>query len=157
MTISSSQIDSVADIDGSADSQEMLLEVQGLKTHFFLAQGIVRALEGVDFTVRRGQTVGLVGESGCGKSITARSIMAIVPSPGRVVEGEVLFHLQSQENGSVTDQVVDMTKIDAMGTQARSIRGGEISMVFQEPMTSLSPVHTIGNQIIEAILLHQEC
>ena len=102
MTISSSQIDRVADAGGAAESQEMLLEVKGLKTHFFLAQGIVRALEGVDFTVRRGQTVGLVGESGCGKSITARSIMAIVPSPGRVVEGEVLFHLQNQENGSVT-------------------------------------------------------
>ncbi|MDE0142518.1 MAG: ABC transporter ATP-binding protein [Caldilineaceae bacterium] len=156
MTISSSQIDSVTASGESAESIEMLLEVKGLKTHFFLAQGIVRALEGVDFTVRRGQTVGLVGESGCGKSITARSIMAIVPSPGRVVEGEVLFHLQNQENGSVTDQVIDMTKIDAMGTQARSIRGGEISMVFQEPMTSLSPVHTIGNQIIEAILLHQD-
>ena len=156
MTVSSTQIESLAATDESAVSQEMLLEVKGLKTHFFLAQGIVRALEGVDFTVRRGQTVGLVGESGCGKSVTARSIMAIVPHPGRVVEGEVLFHLQTQENGSVTDQVVDMTKIDAMGTQARSIRGGEISMVFQEPMTSLSPVHTIGNQIVEAILLHQD-
>ena len=73
-----------------------------------------------------------------------------------MVESDVLFHLQRQENGSITDQVIDMTKIDAMGTQARSIRGGEISMVFQEPMTSLSPVHTIGNQIIEAILLHQD-
>ena len=156
MPITSAQIDSGPATGESADLQGMLLDVRGLKTHFFLAQGIVRALEGVDFTVRRGQTVGLVGESGCGKSITARSIMAIVPSPGRVVEGEVLFHLQRQENGSVTEQVVDMTKIDAMGTQARSIRGGEISMVFQEPMTSLSPVHTIGNQIIEAILLHQD-
>ncbi len=115
MTVSSTQIDSMSATGESVDSREMLLEVRGLKTHFFLAQGIVRALEGVDFTVRRGQTVGLVGESGCGKSITARSIMAIVPSPGRVVEGEVLFHLQRQENGSITDQVIDMTKIRRHG------------------------------------------
>lgn len=150
----SAQINTSPSASGPTTSQDILLDVRGLKTHFFLAQGIVRALEGVDFTVGRGQTVGLVGESGCGKSVTARSIMAIVPNPGRVVEGEVLFHQQSQEDGS--GQVIDMTQIDPMGPAARSIRGGEISMVFQEPMTSLSPVHTIGNQIIEAILLHQD-
>lgn len=136
----------------SGNQEDVLLEVKGLKTHFFLQQGIVRAVEDVDFTVFRGQTVGVVGESGCGKSVMARSVMSIVPPPGRIVEGEILFHLREGN----TKEVVDMATIDPMGDKARSIRGAEISMVFQEPMTSLSPVHTIGNQIMEAILLHQE-
>jgi oligopeptide/dipeptide ABC transporter ATP-binding protein len=137
-------------------SQDVLLEVRGLKTEFFLQQGIVRAVQGVDFTVQRGQTVGIVGESGCGKSVMARSIMAIVPPPGRVVEGQVLFHHSPDKADGAAGEVVDMAAIDPMGTTARSIRGSAISMVFQEPMTSLSPVHTIGNQIMEAILLHRQ-
>ncbi len=137
-----------------ATSNEPLLEVRNLKTHYLLDQGTVRAVDGVDFTVKRGQTVGLVGESGCGKSVMARSILRIVPAPGRIVEGEILFY-RPNHNGSGTS-VVDMAQIDAKGAEARSIRGGEISMVFQEPMTSLSPVHTIGSQIIEAITLHQD-
>ncbi|MBI3960514.1 MAG: ABC transporter ATP-binding protein, partial [Chloroflexi bacterium] len=140
----------------AGNNADVLLEVKGLKTHFFLQQGIVRAVENVDFTVHRGQTVGVVGESGCGKSVMARSVMSIVPTPGRIVEGQVLFHLTHSEGSSSTKEVVDMAAIDPMGDKARSIRGAEISMVFQEPMTSLSPVHTIGNQIMEAILLHQE-
>jgi peptide/nickel transport system ATP-binding protein len=139
-----------------AEKQDVVLEVKGLKTHFFLQQGIVRAVEDVDFTVMRGQTVGIVGESGCGKSVMARSVMSIVPSPGRIVEGEVLFHRIKEHNGSVTKDVIDMAALDPKGAEARSIRGAEISMVFQEPMTSLSPVHTIGDQITEAILLHQD-
>ncbi|RME57842.1 MAG: ABC transporter ATP-binding protein [Caldilineae bacterium] len=135
---------------------DLLLEVKGLKTHFFLQQGIVRAVEGVDFTVHRGQTVGVVGESGCGKSVMARSVMAIVPTPGRVVEGQILFHRRVERDGSQVEEVVDMAAIDPKGDVARSIRGAEISMVFQEPMTSLSPVHSIGAQIMEAILLHQD-
>ena len=135
-------------------SDAPLLEVRNLKTHFLLDQGTVRAVDGVDFTVKRGQTVGLVGESGCGKSVMARSILRIVPAPGQIVEGEILFH-RPDRNGA-SQGVVDMAKLDAKGAEARSIRGGEISMVFQEPMTSLSPVHTIGNQIIEAITLHQD-
>lgn len=131
-----------------------LLEVRNLKTHFLLDQGTVRAVDGVDFTVQKGQTVGLVGESGCGKSVMARSILRIVPHPGEVVDGEILFH-RERGNGA-GGEIVDMAQLDATGTEARNIRGGEISMVFQEPMTSLSPVHTIGNQITEAILLHQE-
>lgn len=137
-----------------ATSNEPLLEVRNLKTYYMLDQGTVRAVDGVDFTVKRGQTVGIVGESGCGKSVMARSILRIVPAPGQIVEGEILFH-RSHRNGSGTS-VVDMAQIDAKGAEARSIRGGEISMVFQEPMTSLSPVHTIGSQIIEAITLHQD-
>ena len=137
----------------SADD-EILLEVRDLKTHFFLDQGIVPALEGVDFTIKKGQTVGLVGESGCGKSVTARSILSIVPPPGKVVEGEILFHRGLTSGSNL--ETVDMAQLDPKGSTARSIRGGEISMVFQEPMTSLSPVHTIGNQIMEAVSIHRE-
>jgi len=144
--------------DAAADSSALdarpLLEVRNLKTHFFLDQGIVRAVDGVDFSVARGQTIGLVGESGCGKSVTARSILRIVPAPGKV-EGEILLHRYSDNDGSQTHEVLDLTKMDHRGRQIRQIRGGEISMVFQEPMTSLSPVHTIGDQIMETILLHQ--
>lgn len=146
------------------DKAVPLLEVHNLKTHFMLQQGIVRAIDGVDFTIGRGQTVGLVGESGCGKSVLARSILRIVPPPGRIVEGEIIFHRSptnsayhnSQRESSKLADVVDLVKLDGKGAEIRDIRGGEISMVFQEPMTSLSPVHTIGNQIIEAILLHQD-
>ncbi|MEM7535786.1 MAG: ABC transporter ATP-binding protein [Chloroflexota bacterium] len=133
-------------------SDEALLEVTNLKTHFFLEQGIVRAVDGVDFTINRGQTVGIVGESGCGKSITARSVLRIVAPPGRIVDGEMLFHRMGSDG---SEEVIDLVQLDERGAEVRAIRGGEISMVFQEPMTSLSPVHTIGNQIIEGILLHQ--
>ncbi len=138
--------------------QEKLLEVRDLKTHFQLDQGVVRAVNGVSFTVLRGQTVGLVGESGCGKSVLARSILRIVPAPGQIVEGQILFHRYANgHNGSTSQQdVLDLATLNPKGNEIRNIRGGEISMVFQEPMTSLSPVHTIGNQIIETILLHQE-
>ncbi len=138
--------------------QEKLLEVRDLKTHFQLDQGVVRAVNGVSFTVQRGQTVGLVGESGCGKSVLARSILRIVPAPGQIVDGQILFHRHPNGlNGSTHQQdVLDLAALDPRGSEIRNIRGAEISMVFQEPMTSLSPVHTIGNQIIEAILLHQE-
>jgi oligopeptide/dipeptide ABC transporter ATP-binding protein len=136
-----------------------LLEVKNLKTHFYLDQGIVKAVDGVDFTVMRGQTVGIVGESGCGKSVMARSILRIVPPPGRIVEGQILFHQNPEHHNKPTTQtrqVTDLATLDPKGAEIRSIRGGEISMIFQEPMTSLSPVHTIGNQIIEALLLHQD-
>ncbi len=138
----------------AANRSQMLLEVKDLKTHFFLEQGVVRALEGVDFTIQKGQTVGLVGESGCGKSVTARSILSIVPPPGRVVEGEILFHRGPADGDG--RETVDMAQLDPKGSLARTIRGGEISMVFQEPMSSLSPVHTIGSQIVEAVSLHRD-
>lgn len=137
----------------------ILLDVRNLHTHFFTEQGIVRALNGVDFTVHNGQTIGLVGESGCGKSVTARSILQIVPPPGHVVDGEIWFRHHTTKNGqsgSQSSELIDLAQLDPMGKRIRSIRGGEISMVFQEPMTSFSPVHTIGNQIMEAILLHQD-
>jgi len=130
---------------------ELLVQVNNLKTYFFLDEGVVHAVDGVDFDIRRGETLGVVGESGCGKSITARSIMRIVAKQGRIVEGEILYHRRR----SGANEVLDLTQMDAHGDEMRNIRGGEIAMVFQEPMTSLSPVHTIGDQITEVITLHQ--
>lgn len=124
-----------------------LIEVKDLKTNFYTDAGVVRAVNGVDFTIEREKTLGVVGESGCGKSVTALSIMRLILYPGKIVGGEILF----QRNGTV----VDLTKLDPMGPKIRSIRGNEIAMIFQEPMTSLNPVYTIGNQIMESIMLHQ--
>ncbi len=115
----------------------------------------MRAVDGVSFKVKRGRVLGIVGESGCGKSVTARSILRIVPPPGEITEGQILFHHSAGNGSSQATEVIDLTALPPQGSEIRSIRGGEISMIFQEPMTSLSPVHTIGNQIIEAITLHQ--
>lgn len=133
---------------------DTLLEVRNLKTHFPLDEGLVKAIDGVDFSVQRGKTLCVVGESGCGKSMTARSILQIVQSPGRIVEGEMLFQ-RPGENGQ-PGKIVDIAKLDPKGREIRGIRGKEISMIFQEPMTSLSPVHTIGNQIMEVITIHKD-
>ena len=139
---------------------DVLVRVENLKTYFFLNEGTVRAVDGADFAIRRGKTVGVVGESGCGKSITARSIMRIVAKPGKIVDGHIWFQqFPRGTNDGAPNQIpdlLDLTTLDPNSKQMRSIRGGEISMVFQEPMTSLSPVHTIGNQIQEVITLHQE-
>src|SRR5512136_2984843 len=138
-------------------SDQLLLEIQNLKTWFFLDEGTVRAIDGVDFNMWRGQTLGVVGESGCGKSVTERSILRIVPKPGRIVEGEITLHRAPESgNGSTPTELVKLTDLNPAGAAIRSIRGCEIAMVPQEPMTSLSPVHTIGNQIMEAIVLHQK-
>jgi oligopeptide/dipeptide ABC transporter ATP-binding protein len=113
-----------------------------------MEEGVVRAVDGVDFAIEPEKTLGVVGESGCGKSVTALSIMRLIPAPpGRIEAGEILYH----RNGSVKD----LTKLNPKGAEMRSIRGNEIAMIFQEPMTSLNPVYTIGNQIMEAIILHQ--
>ncbi|MGI6367634.1 MAG: ABC transporter ATP-binding protein [Anaerolineae bacterium] len=135
---------------------QMLLEVRNLKTYFFLEEGTVHAIDGADFHITRGEALGVVGESGCGKSVTGQSILRIVPHPGRVVEGEIVFYrYNKREDGTEVQEAVNLTALDPQGDEMRSIRGGEIAMVFQEPMTSLSPVHTMGQQIMEAIQLHQ--
>jgi peptide/nickel transport system ATP-binding protein len=134
---------------------DALIEIKGLKTQFVLPEGIVRAVDGVDFTVYRNRTLCIVGESGCGKSVTARSILQIVDRPGRIVEGQIFFHRQSaSNNGSTESETIDLASLKPDSDEMRSIRGKEIAMIFQEPMTSLSPVHTIGNQIVEVIRLH---
>lgn len=127
---------------------DTLLEVKGLKTHFFTTEGVVRAVDGVDYSIRRGKILGVVGESGSGKSVSARSIMKLVDAPGKIVEGQVLLNRQ---DGSTTD----IAELDPTGRRIRQIRGKEISMIFQEPMSSLSPVHTIGDQIGELLRLHE--
>ena len=129
------------------NDNETLLEIKDVKTHFFTDEGVVKAVDGVNLSLKRGQTLCVVGESGCGKSVTARSIIRIVPPPGQIVSGEIVFQ---QRNG----QSVDLAQMNPKGREIRKIRGGEISMIFQEPMSSLSPVHSIGSQLMEAILLH---
>ena len=128
----------------------LLLEVRDLKTHFRLDEGLLKAVDDVSLSLDKGETLGLVGESGCGKSVIAQSVMNIVPSPSRI-EGSILFH---REGAGQPSQPIDIAKLAPSGEQMRSIRGKDIGMIFQEPMTSLSPVHTIGNQILEPILLH---
>ncbi|HLO04586.1 MAG TPA: ABC transporter ATP-binding protein [Symbiobacteriaceae bacterium] len=121
---------------------EKLVEIRNLRTHFHTEDGIVPAVDGVNFYIKRGETLGVVGESGCGKSVTSLSVMRLIPNPpGKIVEGEILFEGQ------------DLVKKSE--SEMRKIRGNDISMIFQEPMTSLNPVYTIGDQIAEAIQLHQ--
>jgi peptide/nickel transport system ATP-binding protein len=121
---------------------DRLLDVKNLKTYFFTDEGVVRAVDGVDLYIEKGETLGVVGESGCGKSVTALSIMKLIPQPpGRIVEGEINY------NG--------INLVDLPANKLRKIRGKEISMVFQEPMTSLNPVFTCGEQIAEALRLHE--
>jgi peptide/nickel transport system ATP-binding protein len=132
-----------------------LLSVQNLKTYFPLHEGTVKAVDGVSFDLQAGQTLGLVGESGCGKSITARSILQILDKPGRIIEGKIWFRRRRASIAALHDDMVDLTTFPADGEDMRAIRGGEIALVFQEPMTSFSPVHTVGNQLMEAIMLHR--
>ena len=117
-----------------------LLEVRGLKTYFFTEDGVVPAVDGVDLTMARGETLGVVGESGCGKSVTALSIMRLVPPPGRIVAGKITFGGQN---------LVDLSQEEMC-----DLRGNRIAMIFQEPMTSLNPVYSVGEQIREALLAH---
>src|SRR6476660_3452605 len=119
-----------------------LLEIRGLRTYFYTEAGIAKAVDGVDLDVRRGEVLGLVGESGSGKSVTALSILRLIPDPpGRIVAGEILYKGR------------DLLKLSQ--DEIREIRGNDISMVFQEPMTSLNPVFTIGMQVMEVIQAHQ--
>lgn len=125
------------------NEKDILLSVKNLKTYFYTEDGVVKAVDGVDFYIRKGETLGMVGESGCGKSVTALSVMRLVPNPpGKIVSGEIIFK---------GEDLLKKSEVDM-----RKIRGNKISMIFQEPMTSLNPVYTIGDQIIEAIMLHQK-
>ena len=140
-------------------NRNLLLDVKNLKTYFFCDEGTVRAVDGVDFQIRRGRTLGIVGESGCGKSVTARSVLNMVPKPGRITEGEITLHRAIGVDGSsgcLQVEQVKLTDLNPKGAEIRSIRGCEIALVPQEPMMSLSPVHNLGNQIMEAIILHQD-
>lgn len=136
--------------------QSYLLEVKDLKTHFFLDRGIVRAVDGVSFGIEPGRTLGVLGESGCGKSVTGYSILRLVQKPGRIVDGQVLLRRGLHHGNGGVDEVIDLATLDQYGPEIRRIRGRDIAMVFQEPMTFLNPVYTLGAQIMEGILLHQE-
>lgn len=130
---------------------EPLIEIKDLRVEFNVREGIVKAVDGFNLTINRGETVGVIGESGCGKSVTARAILNMVPKPGKV-KGEILYHRRAH-NG-VTD-MIDLIKTDPDGETIRQIRGGEIGMIFQEPMSSLTPVYTTGTLINEAVSLHR--
>jgi len=121
---------------------EKLVQVKNLHTYFYTDAGVVKAVNGISFDVEKGQTIGIVGESGCGKSVTSLSIMRLIQEPGRIVEGEVLF------------DGVDLVKLSQR--EMRGINGNRMSMIFQEPMTSLNPVFTVGEQIAEALILHEK-
>jgi oligopeptide/dipeptide ABC transporter ATP-binding protein len=131
----------------TSDRNGDLLEVRDLRTHFLTEEGVATAVDGVSWSLKRGQMLALVGESGCGKSVTALSIMRLVPDPpGRIVGGQILFHDDHR--------TIDLAK--ASERQMRELRGNRLAMIFQEPMTSLNPVYTVGQQIVEAVELHQD-
>src|SRR4051812_2518161 len=120
-----------------------LIDIRDLRTQFTTDDGVITAVDGVSFAIPRGKTVGLVGESGCGKSITGLSLLQLVPPPGRVTDGRILFAREGDE------EPIDIAALSPHSDAIRAIRGNEIAMIFQEPMTSLNPVYTIGNQIGE--------
>ena len=126
---------------------DTLIEVNDLRTYFPLTEGTVKAVDGVSLAVESGRSLGVVGESGCGKSVMALSILGVVPWPGRIVGGEIVLH---RDGGPI-----DLAALDPLGDEIRRIRGKEISLIFQEPMTAFSPVHRIGDQIIEPMLIHE--
>jgi oligopeptide/dipeptide ABC transporter ATP-binding protein len=131
-------------------NQRYIVRVEDLKTYFYTLDGVVRAVDGVSLEIKPGETLGLVGESGCGKSVTAFSILRLLPlKTSRIVQGSIFY---DRRDGS---PVIDLTTVDPNGDVIRNIRGNEIAMIFQEPLTSLSPVHTVGSQIAEAVELHQ--
>ena len=124
-----------------------LLSVRDLRVSFFLDEGVVRAVDGLSFDVFPGQVLGIVGESGCGKSVAMKAILQLVEPPGRIVSGEILFQPSS-------DPAVDIARLAPRGAPMRAIRGAEIALIPQEPMAAFSPVHSVGDQIVEALLLH---
>src|SRR5215204_4626018 len=129
----------------SHSSSPPVLEVRNLKTHFFTRAGIVFAVDDVSFEVGEGETLGIVGESGCGKSVTATSIMRLIPSPpGRIVGGKILLNYDGK--------TIDLVTLP--NDELRHVRGNVVSMIFQDPMTSLNPVYTVGNQLMEPLMLH---
>jgi peptide/nickel transport system ATP-binding protein len=130
-----------------------LLSVRDLKTYFLMDEGVVKAVDGVSFDVQAGQIFGIVGESGCGKSVAVKSVLRIVEAPGKIVHGQILLR-RSRQDGTGEEEL-DLARLDAHGQEIRSIRGAQIALIPQEPMASFSPLHTIGNQIIETIMLHQ--
>ncbi|MDR1446625.1 MAG: ABC transporter ATP-binding protein [Treponema sp.] len=137
------------DVNGQTLDEASILEVKDLHVQFHMEQAVIRAVDGVTFSLKRKKTLGIVGESGCGKSITAMAVMRLIQSPpGKITGGSILLRLR---NGDVCD----ITRLSAKGPAMRNIRGAEIAMIFQEPMTSLNPIYTVGDQIAESVMLHR--
>jgi ABC-type dipeptide/oligopeptide/nickel transport system ATPase component len=136
--------------------QNILLQIKGLRTYFHLAEGIVRAVDGVDLTIHKNETLGIVGESGCGKSISAFSTLRLIYPPGKIEGGDIFYHKVPKSGISTQEEIINLAKLDPNGDEIRNIRGNYISMVFQEPMTAMSPVRTVGLQIMEALMLHHD-
>ena len=130
---------------------EILLDIDNLHTHFEVGEGTVRAVDGLSLRLQRGETLGIVGESGCGKSVMALSILQIVPWPGKIVSGQIRFF-----RDGAAKPPVDLTRLKPKGEEIRAIRGSDIAVIFQDPMTALSPIHTIGRQIVETITTHEK-
>jgi len=134
---------------------EPLVEIQDAHVQFEVRDGIVHALDGVTFTIERGETLGVIGESGCGKSVTAKAIMQMIPKPGKITQGHVIYHRRDKYDPDKPVELIDITSLDPDGQEIREIRGGEFAMIFQEPMSSLTPVYTAGLHIGEALRLHR--
>jgi peptide/nickel transport system ATP-binding protein len=135
-------------------SSSPLLSVRDLHVSFALDEGLVRAVDGASFDVMPGRVTGIVGESGCGKSVTMRAILQLIDAPGRIESGEILFESRTGAADGRSFETIDLSKLPRHGARLRAIRGAEIALIPQEPMAAFSPVHTVGDQIIEAILLH---
>ena len=125
------------------EEKRPLVEVKDLHVEFDVRDGVVHAVDGASFTIYRGQTLGIIGESGCGKSITAKAIMNMVPKPGKM-RGQIIFHEKTRKNGGEVIEQVRIDETDPDSERIRSIRGGHIAMIFQEPMNSLTPVYSAG-------------
>lgn len=153
-----------------APASDNVLEMDDLRVYFYTEEGEVRAVDGVSFTMKRGRIMALVGESGCGKSVTSYSILRLIQKPGKIMGGKILFYPTGKKGTAAANAAqkldslpasrsplspIDITALPENCDELFHLRGGQISMIFQEPMTALSPVHTVGNQICEAILLHQ--
>ena len=136
--------------EGAAAVMADVLQIRDLRVYLEVDAGTVKAVDGVSFRIPEGGTVALVGESGSGKSMVAQAVMSILPRVARIESGEILFH-----DPKVPGSVIDIARLDPEGERVRAIRGGRISIIFQEPMTALSPLHTVGNQIGEALMLHR--
>ena len=134
---------------------EPLVEIQDAHVQFEVRDGIVHAVDGVTFTIERGETLGVIGESGCGKSVTAKAIMQMIPKPGKITQGHVIYHRRDKYDPDKPVELIDITSLDPDGQEIREIRGGEFAMIFQEPMSSLTPVYTAGLHIGEALRLHR--
>ena len=135
-------------VESQVESEaQPVIEVKDLSVHFAVDEGTLKAVDHASFAIEEQQMFGLIGESGCGKTVTAQSLMRLVPTPGRIVNGQINY---LTEHG----YQIDLAEMDPAGSEIRRIRGKEIAMIFQEPMSSLSPIHSIGNQLMESVLLH---